>query len=175
MEVSKFRAEETQSSSHSGSGPAISAHLRVRVCVTASVYLQAGAGLCLPGLQAALCCTHPSAAGEIQDKEAHRQLLLGTIDHTTGVALPLSRTAAIRSGVNSFLFSSRNYGQSCFLVRKFYSSSNDQNKRTSSTDRICLVHGPWVIMMQYQLGFPAYKKITELPMLFSSYSLRSNN
>lgn len=77
MEMSKFRAEETQSSSHSSSDPAITAHISESLFMSQPVCISqpaagtgAGAGLCLRGLQAALCCTHPLAAGGI------RQLLV---------------------------------------------------------------------------------------------------
>lgn len=81
---------QSQCSCHSHCAP----HRQVQDCAFSLTW--AGSGLCLQGLQAALCCTHPSAAEATQDKGTQKQLLLGTIDHTTGMALPLFRTAAIR-------------------------------------------------------------------------------
>lgn len=44
-------------------------------------------------------------------------------------------------------------------MRKSYDGSNDQNRRMSSMDTVCLAHGSEVILMQYHLGFSGYKSI----------------
>lgn len=153
MEVSKFRAEEAQSSSCSGSDPAITAHLRVSARVTAIVHLT---GRCrtVPSLSPEQvqgcacrdcrlhCAAHtPRLQKQLRIKEPKSSSCL--VPLITPQAWPCLYSELQQQDFmgTSFLFSNRNYGQSCFLVRKFYSSLNDLKKRTFSRDRICLVHG----------------------------------
>ena len=65
---------------------------------------------------------------------ARRQLPLGTNDYTTCVALPLTVQQQVLTQTSS-LFGSRNDEWSCFLARKAYKSSNNQNGVTTAETR----------------------------------------
>lgn len=73
-----------------------------------------------------LCCAYPLAAGQAWFAGSSQPP--GTRDYTTGVSLPLPKSAATSYHVKCFLLDSRNDSWNVFLLRKSYKSSKDQNE-----------------------------------------------